>query len=527
MQSGDVIAGRYRLEEQIGEGGMGAVWRATHQKLDAPIALKFIDCHGPRREQLSDRFLREAKVCAAVRHRNVVQIMDFGEYEEGPYMVMELLEGRTLADEFRKKRPMPLERVFAIVGQCLAGLAAVHERGIVHRDLKPQNIFLVQDSDTYYPKLLDFGVSRALDSDGPQSALTTSEGVMAGTPNYMAPEQARGLADIDERSDVYSIGVIMFRALSASHPYRAPNVGDLLIMKVTQDAPRLDSVLPSIGTPIADFVAKALERDRDKRFKDAREMLGELRMLALDISELADTSVVHEVNLARMSIPPSSIPAAPASSNPPEGTKTVAIGRPVANLADQLEPQEDEDGDTAPSSTTPASWESDPVGPIRNYRPLVAAGAAIALIGIGMLLARGGDEPSPSAASPAPAPIVTPPTPIEPVTPPVAALPSTVHVTLTGLPGDARVTVDGKPTEGTEFDLPRSDESRRIEITAEGYASLMITHRADADTVIPVALTMVAAKPTPARRARPARPRAPRVKKVEAPPKRIVEELDF
>jgi len=517
---------------------MGAVWRANHERLDAPIALKFIDCHGPRREQLSDRFLREAKVCAAVRHRNVVQIMDFGEYDEGPYMVMELLEGRTLADEFRKKKPMPIERVFAIVGQCLAGLAAVHERGIVHRDLKPQNIFLVKDADTHYPKLLDFGVSRALDSDGPQSALTTSEGVMAGTPNYMAPEQARGMADIDERSDVYSMGVIMFRAITARHPYRAPNVGDLLIMKVTQDAPRMNSIMPELGREICDFVAKALQRDRGDRFKDAREMLDELRLLALDMGELAETSVIHEVNLARLSIPPSSIPAISVSSSPPDGVATVAVGRPSPGLAEQLEP-EDEDGDTSPEATTPGSWESDSAETTSAFNPMIVAGAAAALAAaVGLAIALGGgEEPAPATATPpdpaqTAAPVVAP-QPMPPSTP-VAAEPTTAKVTLMGLPEGARVSVDNEPQAGTQFELPRSMENRRIEVTADGYAPMMIMHAVNADTVIPVVLTMLADEPAPQPRARPTTPRAPRVRKpvTEPAPKpkkpaRIVEELDF
>src|SRR5689334_20340529 len=286
MRIGDVIDGRYRLERQIGEGGMAAVWLARDERLERPVAVKLL-LGGNTREQaaMGEQFLREAKLAASVRHRHVVQILDFGKHENAlPFMVMEALEGESMADRFSRRAQFQLREVADIALACLQGLAAVHAAGIVHRDIKPENIFLVNDPAGTYPKLLDFGISRAARKDaGLRSAVTTEEGLMIGTPEYMSPEQARGLTDVDQRSDVYGLGVVMYEALCGHVPYESAHSGDLLVLIMAGQAPPLAQVMPQVGAAISHVIATAMARDREQRYPTALHMLDALRTASRDL----------------------------------------------------------------------------------------------------------------------------------------------------------------------------------------------------------------------------------------------------
>ena len=216
---------------------MGVVWKATHEHLGHEIAIKFLTHLGASVEGLVARFLDEARTAAAVRHRNVVHILDFGvTQDQRPYMVMELLEGESLADRLERTPPLSMNEATQTIALTLSGLAAVHDRGIVHRDIKPENIFLTYDADGFFPKILDFGVSKDLEreSDG-NRGVRTRDGVLLGTPQYMSPEQARGLRDIDMRTDIYSMGVILYETLAGVRPYDSETHERC----VTRSSPRL------------------------------------------------------------------------------------------------------------------------------------------------------------------------------------------------------------------------------------------------------------------------------------------------
>jgi serine/threonine-protein kinase len=272
VEAGELIAGRYALELQLGEGGMAVVWRAHDRTLERPVAIKFLLSGDPRkRAALSERFLREARIAAAVRHRNVIQILDFGTHEDCPYIIMEALEGDTMADRFERGERFGFREVIDIAVDCLDGLAAVHDAGIVHRDLKPENIFLVHERSTRYAKLLDFGISRSTEGDR-RSAVTTSDGRIIGTPEYMSPEQARGVMDIDARTDIYSMGVVMYEALTGQAPYESPQIGDLLIKVVAGGAAPVDSLVPGVGAQVSQLVKKAMNVDPAFRFESAIAM---------------------------------------------------------------------------------------------------------------------------------------------------------------------------------------------------------------------------------------------------------------
>ncbi len=267
---GTVVGGRYRLVRKIGEGGMATIWEAEHQTLGSPVAVKFLQWSGPKSDEIRERFLREARVAASVRHRNVVEITDFGLTDDKtPYIVMERLQGESLADILDREGRLEPSEACRLVSLTLRGLAVVHEKGIVHRDLKPENIFIVDDPDGSYPKLLDFGVSRR---NEPAARNLTQEGILVGTPDYMSPEQARGLRDIDARTDLYSMGVILYEALAARLPYESENIGDLIVMITTQPPTPIAEIVPDLSPQLVQIVDTAIAKDREERFQSARDM---------------------------------------------------------------------------------------------------------------------------------------------------------------------------------------------------------------------------------------------------------------
>jgi serine/threonine protein kinase len=275
VHKGDLIGDRYRLDRSIGQGGSGRIWLAQDTRLDRRVAIKFLlASNAYRRVRYARRVALEAKIAASIQHRNVVQIFDFGSHtDETPYIVMEALTGFTLGEAFDDGQPFSLDSLIHIMSEVLLGLVAVHDAGIVHRDLKPENIFLVKEGrDKLSPKLLDFGISRSLEPESRRSAVTTTEGMIIGTPQYMSPEQARGDMRIDKGTDIYSIGTIMFEAFSGIVPFPATNISQLLIAVIQREAPAMYSLVPQLGKPLCDMIDKALKKDRNQRYADAAEM---------------------------------------------------------------------------------------------------------------------------------------------------------------------------------------------------------------------------------------------------------------
>jgi serine/threonine protein kinase len=303
LQSGELIAERFRLEEKIGEGGMASVWRATDQTLTRHVAVKFLYIRDIRQhDNMIRAFLREARIAAAIRHRNVVDILDFGTHKSGlPFMVMELLEGESMEDRLFREEEFSLEEIINIMSRVLQGLTAVHEAGIVHRDIKPANIFLIKERIGFFPKLLDFGISRSMEPDsGRESALTTQDGRIVGTLEYMSCEQARGQTDIDIRTDIYSIGVILYELLTGRLPFESEHQGDLIVQIMTSTPPTVYELKPEVGKPLSDLIEKAMHRDRNRRFATAEEMYDAL-------VQIAEQTMGHQFARA-MSLPPVSGP---------------------------------------------------------------------------------------------------------------------------------------------------------------------------------------------------------------------------
>jgi serine/threonine-protein kinase len=276
LAQGEVVARRYRLVERIGEGGMGEVWRAEQESGGRPVALKFIRAEiAAHSDQAYERFEREARSARAVRHTNVIDVLDYGMSEDGtPYLAMEYLEGQSLERLFEQKPPPTIGEVVAHLAAALGGLAAIHERGIVHRDLKPSNIFLARNGsgDAVTPKLLDFGIARETGFDGQTPKTLTRTGEALGTPHYMSPEQIRAAKTVDHRSDIYSMGVILYEALAGRRPFDGPSPAAVIAAIVTRDSPPLQSLCADAPPALVAVVDRALAYDADERFQSALEM---------------------------------------------------------------------------------------------------------------------------------------------------------------------------------------------------------------------------------------------------------------
>jgi serine/threonine protein kinase len=290
----NLLGGKYRLLERIGEGSMGSVWKAMHETLERPFAVKFLKDYEVDSVRLEDRFLAEARVSAAVRHRCIVDVVDFGRSEEGtPYMVMELLEGASLGWRLMQSDPPPVLEVLSILQQALAGLEAVHRAGIVHRDLKPENIVLVCDEGEIVAKVIDFGISRSqptkaitnLTGRGTASGLRlTMPGTTVGTPWYMAPEQAQALPTMDHRVDIYAAGVILYEACAGQLPFEHEDMHMLLLLVAAGGARPLSVYRPDLPASLSDAVARAMDPDPEARYASAAEFAATLREVAREIS---------------------------------------------------------------------------------------------------------------------------------------------------------------------------------------------------------------------------------------------------
>ena len=333
---GALIGGRYRLEQSIGSGGMGEVFRALDTVLGRAVAVKVVHAVEPRkRKEVTESFLREARISTALADPNVVQILDFGVHEEhAPYIVMELLEGESLADLLGRGAVMPLKFVFELIIRVLEALKAAHAAGVIHRDLKPENIFLTSErGGMLSPKLLDFGISKILDQTG-VAHVTTSHGHIVGTPAYMSPEQARGVKEIDQRTDVYSMGVVLYELLSGDLPFYSEHPGDLLVMIMTAQEQPLGQRVPQLAGPLSDLVERAMAKRPEQRHRDAGEMLE--AMLAISRSYGRHGSTTEGVRSARANgrstLPPLSLAPRSTGLTPPaepEGSAETGVRRLV------------------------------------------------------------------------------------------------------------------------------------------------------------------------------------------------------
>lgn len=280
IAAGSLLAGKYRLEALIGRGGMGSVWRAEHMGLNAPVAVKLLDLlnFGAAGEALA-RFHREARAAAAIRSPHVVQILDHGVDPtfNVPFIVMELMEGESLANRLARTGRISLAEVARVFAHVARALSRAHEAGIVHRDLKPDNVFLVRNEDDEVAKVLDFGIAKA-DSHALGQDSGTRTGAIMGTAYYMSPEQISGSKLVDYRTDLWALGVMACECVTGRRPFEAESIGGITLKICVEPIP-LPSSLGPVPPGFDEWFAKIVHRDPSQRFPSARAAADALRQI--------------------------------------------------------------------------------------------------------------------------------------------------------------------------------------------------------------------------------------------------------
>jgi serine/threonine-protein kinase len=275
----DVIAGKYKVERVLGAGGMGVVLAARHLHLPQRVAIKFLRAEAAQEKSAVDRFLREAQAAVALSSEHVARVLDVGTLESGePYMVMEYLDGTDLARTLVEHGPMPIADAVGAVLQACEAIAEAHALGIIHRDLKPANLFLNRRRDgTSIIKVLDFGISKTLDWNEPGvSENLTASGLVMGSPGYMSPEQVRSAKDVDGRTDIWSLGVILYELTTGVRPFVGRTLGEVLALIVSEDVPSVRRHRTEIPEGLAAVIAQCLERRVDRRIQDVGALASKL-----------------------------------------------------------------------------------------------------------------------------------------------------------------------------------------------------------------------------------------------------------
>ena len=418
---GRVFANRYRLDEQIGDGAMGVVYRARHVKIARTFAVKVLHPQLLAKEKVRRRFEREAELAASLRHDNVIGVVDVGETEDGlKYLVMDFAEGETLATLI-VKGAMPAPRVVRIVRQLCDGLAHAHEAGLIHRDFKPDNVIVQRDGNgKETPRIVDFGIALSRD-DAPASErerLTTA-GIVLGTPHYMAPEHASG-QPIDHRIDLFALGVICFEMMTGRLPFDGDGV-DVARANMSLDPPSMRELVPNLEPdPVLEkFTRKLMARALDDRFATARA--------AREMLDLID----RDRNAASIALGLAPLPVVPPPPPRPMQAMQIVRTRPV----DSIPPG---------TASTVIEMQRDtlqvrPLRVHRNHKSIaIAATIAVLLIGGGLLALRSDDNKrpqplanvvhAPTAPVRAPQPIATP-VPPAPVALAMVPTPAPIKVT--------------------------------------------------------------------------------------------------
>jgi eukaryotic-like serine/threonine-protein kinase len=314
---GTTVADKYRIDRLIGRGGMGAVYQATHIAIGKRVALKFLDRQAARDSDSATRFQREAEAASAVESAHIVHIFDSGLSDGVPFLVMELLPGEDLRARLRREGRLPLDDALRITAQVLRALSRAHEAGIIHRDLKPDNVFLChRDDDAMFVKIVDFGISKL--ARRATADTLTRRGTVLGTAFYMSPEQAQAFRDIDGRTDLFSLGAILFEMLAGRPPHVGTAYEAVLINICTKDADDVRDHADDVPEAVSNVIKKALARERADRFQTAEEFYDALAAAA---PHIIDTS-------ARTRVLPAL--SKPASGSGERGSSGADSGRDAA-----------------------------------------------------------------------------------------------------------------------------------------------------------------------------------------------------
>lgn len=334
---GRILLDRYEVLRKVGSGGMGAVYVGRQLAVGREIALKVLRADLLSNEHVRERFRREAAIIGRLRHPNTIQLIDYGETEDGlAVMVCELLVGIVLSDRLKQHGPLPPMQAVEVCRQVASSLAEAHALGMVHRDLKPANIFLVEVAGKTHAKVLDFGIARMLDEE---STRITSTGQVFGTPRYMSPEQGTATGEVDHRADIYSLGLILYECLVGQPPFVANTSIQYLSAHMTQPAPHLHDAMPDAPPELDRLIDSCLVKDRDQRIQTADDVEALLRRISIGMETgtipggnvpLDPTMPPQSMRSASSMTGPRSQPAGAASRAPEAHTAGVTTGSQIA-----------------------------------------------------------------------------------------------------------------------------------------------------------------------------------------------------
>jgi serine/threonine-protein kinase len=469
---GVTLDDRYQLTHLLGRGGMGAVFGGRHLVIGHRVAVKIIDggAHTTNQRALK-RFFLEAQSAAAIGHPNIVQVLDVGVSPSGdPYLVMEYLEGEDLSGFLEREGALDVSAAAAILEPILGALSVAHAKNILHRDIKPGNVFLVRHGDAPPTiKLIDFGIAKRLDTAFDKQI--TASGALLGTPAYMAPEQAKGSSDLDARTDLYALGVMLFQMVCGKLPYDGKTYNEILF-KITNEEPEVCG--RSVDDEVTRLVLRAIAKAPEDRFQSATELLEQLTALeAWHSRRDALIDVGHKIH-ARSS--ESSV----SSDTPTEVSPRGATPKPLSSRSQQASELETK-ADTTGTSATPSSetLSSAPTrqAPTSNSDRLLWL-LALAIIAAIPLLAWWQ-----SATTQAPVEVQT--TPADRA----AAAIQSVEIEVSGAPSGAKILYDGAPVKGNPFRVRANEVVMPIRVEAEGYDPFTATVVPNQDTVVRVSLT--------------------------------------
>jgi serine/threonine-protein kinase len=446
---GTLLGERYRIQAILGRGGMGVVFKARQEDNGLPVAVKILRPELAQQDpQFAKRFVREARAAAAVRHPNVVEILDVGEEPDGTiYQVLELLVGESLREHLERTERLEPVMMLELVLPVMNALEAAHAAGIVHRDLKPDNIFLArQPSGEAKPTLLDFGIAKLLDTRG--GSFATNTGSILGTPAYMAPEQAGGYKDQGPAIDVWAMGIIAYECLVGAPPFVGSSPAHVMLRIMTETPPAVDTLVPEVPAAVARAIEMALARTPAERHQGMAAFRSALRAAAvregLEVPAEGRSSTTRVLSIAPRPLDDVANAATDAAAPSPQHDSGDGFATMKRKLREDRAERELRAREDAATQSGPAakrandSIEVSVTAPESSRRGLFLAAAMIALsvlgVGVGLTLAGGGDPEDHVGATP-PEPVVTSAPP--PTTP---SLPSTAP------PSDPVVREEPPPT---------------------------------------------------------------------------------
>ncbi len=497
--------GNYVVRQQLGEGGMGAVYLAEHPQIGKRVALKVLHAELAANVDITTRFFHEAKAVNDIGHPNIVDILDFGSMttERGPlvYLVMELLTGSTLTTVIEQGAIDP-QRTVRIALQIADALAASHAKGIVHRDLKPDNIMLVARGRDEQVKLLDFGIAKM--TAGTTSTKTRT-GMVMGTPRYMSPEQCEGRGNIDHRTDIYALGIVLYEMLTGRLPFNGSGYGEILVKQMTEAPVPLSTVRPGISPHLEQIVLKALQKRPEERFATMEELA----------SALAQPERYVDAHGGRQGF----LPASPITAASPTASTVMLDATPPVKTHPTTLSYSAGQATGAPAT---GSQIAAPAAVGRNKTLLAIGGiAVVALVGgIGFIAlhTKGSSdaavgptaavEPTGSGTTVAPSPSASPTITPRPATAPAATAPvmnsvvparKTIRLTVDTTPAGATIFVDGdnKPrcVSPCDVEVQRSANDTHLTVKLAGFKDEQRTIRLDSDQHLALDLEN---KPAPA-----------------------------